>query len=601
LEALPKDLKIRLYNLNNLDLTVEKKNKEILKLLNKKINEFIKESKIEIMEKYMSYLQSDVSIKQSFDKIILDKINDNLIQMQPEMEQNYVNMLDYFLKDKLINSYSNVMNNKTKEMIKLVRENKEVLKSKLDDLFSLDSDQVLYEINQKINNTLDSIYEYNNYFETFEITGDMYDFLNGYGNSTIKPVFEKFKNELNKATKDKLSENVNRNSKQIESLSANNFIAQSDNMSQYFNKSYFTNISSSIDSYGKDNYINNLDLERSKQKNRIRRRLDGTETEKDIIENSRDRIADKDVEEAFDRILSTSSNTKKYFDSLKAFNDFDKKMNNYKSNLNMAYKYAKEIISTNEYEEDIDKFLNEKLNNLSKITNNYYDKINESYYQLRDFLNKSLIEINENLNQCANITYITLSKEYEKIANKTKQVKSNYTNNKDILNKITYKKQTEHKINRVSAIVTNYREYGEFYFDLKFEGNKNIRKPKVVGTIINKSRPKNIIFEIESPYGNCGKVVTELKLELNDANYTMDLFTNSKNINITTISNIEKFKYSTEISQYGERKEKETIIVNGVEVEIVIGCKLVKEKELEYKFDTEVDETNESESNIIQG
>ena len=54
----------------------------------------------------------------------------------------------------------------------------------------------------------------------------MYDFLNGYSNSTIKPVFEKFKNELNKATKDKLSENVNRNSKQIESLSANNFIAQ---------------------------------------------------------------------------------------------------------------------------------------------------------------------------------------------------------------------------------------------------------------------------------------------------------------------------------------------------------------------------------------
>jgi len=549
----------------------------------------------------MSYLQSDVSIKQSFDKIILDKINDNLIQMQPEMEQNYVNMLDYFLKDKLINSYSNVMNNKTKEMIKLVRENKEVLKSKLDDLFSLDSDQVLYEVNQKINNTLDSIYEYNNYFETFEITGDMYDFLNGYSNSTIKPVFEKFKNELNKATKDKLSENVNRNSKQIESLSANNFIAQSDNISRYFNKSYFTNISSSIDSYGKDNYINNLDLERSKQKNRIRRRLDGTETEKDIIENSRDRIADKDVEEAFDRILSTSSNTKKYFDSLKAFNDFDKKMNNYKSNLNMAYKYAKEIISTNEYEEDIDKFLNEKLNNLSKITNNYYDKINESYYQLRDFLNKSLIEINENLNQCANITYITLSKEYEKISNKTIQVKSNYTDNKDILNKIKYTKKTEHKTNKVSAILSNYREYGEFYFDLKFEGNKNIRKPKVIGTIINKSRPKNIIFEIESPYGNCGKIVTEIKLEFNDANYTMDLFTNSKNINITTISNIEKYKYSTEISQYGERKEKETNIANGVEVEIVIGCKLVKEKELEYKFDTEVDETNESESNIIQG
>ena len=83
------------------------------------------------------------------------------------------------------------MNEKTKEMFMLVKEQKEVLKSKIDDLFSLDSDQVLYEVNEKINNTLESINEYNNYFETFKISKDTYDFLNNYGNSSIKPIYLK--------------------------------------------------------------------------------------------------------------------------------------------------------------------------------------------------------------------------------------------------------------------------------------------------------------------------------------------------------------------------------------------------------------------------
>ena len=89
---------------------------------------------------------------------------------------------------------------------------------------------------------MDSINEYNKYFESFKISQDIYDFLNNYGTSTIKPIFEKFKNELNKATKDKLTENVDENSRQIESLSPNEFISQANNITQYFNSNYINNI-----------------------------------------------------------------------------------------------------------------------------------------------------------------------------------------------------------------------------------------------------------------------------------------------------------------------------------------------------------------------
>ena len=599
-DAIPKDLKIRLFDLNNLDGIVEKKNKQVLKLLEKKINEFVRESKINIMEKYMSYLQEDVSIQSAFKKIVLDSINSNLILMQPEMEKTYQNMLDKFLREKLINSYTKVMNDKTKEMVKLVNEEKEKLKSKLDDLFSLDSDQVLSEVNEKINNTLDSVNAYNNYFETFSISDDLINYFNKYGSATIKPNFENFKSELNKATKDKLVDNIDRTSQEIESVSPDNFIIQSNNSYKYFNDNYIINITKSIESYGTDEYPNNLDIERNNKRSRLVRRLQGEQTEEEIAEESHERIADGQLEETFNNILNTSKNTRNYFDSLKAFTDFDKKINTYKNNLNLAYKSSKELITKNEYEEEIDNYLKSKLLNLSNHLNNYYDQINESYYHLREFLNKSLHDIDNTLNQCENITYETFNKEYEKISNKSNSINMKYDEAKDI-NTVKYTKKTEHKTNKVNAEISDFREYAEFKYDLVYEGNSTLKTPKVVANITNKSKPKNIQLQVSSPFGYCGETINELYIEFNDANYTMILDTVSTDINVTTITNFEKYKYSTEVYQFGETNETVVVDAMGIEIEYKVKCKKSKDKVLKNKFDTIIEAQNFQKSEILQG
>ena len=603
-DAVPKDLKNRLYNLNNLDSTIENKNKQILKLLEKKISEFIQESKINIMEKYMSFLEEDVSINRSFTKDIIKKINDNLIQMQPEMEKNYQKMLEQYLKEKLTISYTNVINDKTRELVKLVNEQRETLKSKLDDLFSLDSDKVLYEVNEKINNTLDAISEYNKFFESFSISNDIKEFLNNYGIKTIQPVFENFKIQLNKATKDKIMQNIDKNSKEFENLNPNEFIQQANNISQYFNTNYISNISHSINSYSNNgNYQENLDIERSKKRARLRRRLDGTQTEEEIAEDAHERILDSGIEESFGKILSTSTNTKNYFDSLDAFKNFDKKLLKYKNNLNIASKTSKELIAKNEYEEEIEEYLNEKLNNLTNISNDYYDKINQSYFNLRDFLNKSLIEIDEELKQCANITYKTFNEEYEFIANNTNKVNSKYSNSTDKLNTIEYTKKSEHKTNKVIADLSDFREYGEFKFDLVLKDNNNIKNPQIKASIIDKSRPKTMEIEVTSPFGNCGENINKLEVELNDANYTMniDYTTESSNINVTTYTHFEKYKYSTEVYQIGEINETESVEAMGYAIDYRIKCKKSKTKELQSKYDIYVDEKHYNETYVIQG
>jgi hypothetical protein len=521
--------------------------------------------------------------------------------MQPDMNKNYQTKLEVFMKEKLIDSYSKAINEKTREMVRLVNEQKEVLRSKIDDLFSLDSDRILHEVNEKINSTLDSINEYNNYFETFKISNGIKDYLSSYGSTTIQPIFEKFKIELNKATKDKITLNVEKNSKNIENLDPSEFILQSNNSFQYFNSNYITNISHSIDSYGPDNYKNNLDLERSNKRQRLLRRLQGTETEEEIAQESYDRIADSGIEETFQKILSTSTNIKNYFDSLEAFNDFDKKINKYKNNINIGYKASKELIARNEYEEEIDNYLNNKLTNLTNIANNYYNQINESYYNLRDFLNKSLVHIYNTLNQCANITYITFNDEYDKIANETNEINSKYSKTEERLNQIEYTKKTEHKQNKVKADVFDFREYSEFKFDLILEGTTH-KKPRVMATIVDKSRPKKIALNVSSPFGTCGENINELEVEFNDANYTMNIdYSGGSNITVTTFTNFEKYKYSTEVYQIGETNETTTVDANGIEIEFRTKCKKAKTKVFKNKFDTEVEEKKYNETEIIQG
>jgi hypothetical protein len=73
-----------------------------------------------------------------------------------------------------------------------IKNQREFVKTKFDDVFSIDPDEVLNEINIKLNNTQNAIKEYNNYFNTFEINQDLFNYIENYGNNNIKPLYENF-------------------------------------------------------------------------------------------------------------------------------------------------------------------------------------------------------------------------------------------------------------------------------------------------------------------------------------------------------------------------------------------------------------------------
>ena len=285
--------------------------------------------------------------------------------------------------------------------------------------------------------------------------------------------------------------------------------------------------------------------------------------------------------------MESLNNIKINFDTLDAFRAIDKKINTIKNKINEDYKKAKKIIEENEYEEEINDYLNEKLLYLTNISKEYNNEINESYYSLREYLKQSIEDINNKINDCASITYKVFNQEFEKIASQTKPFNNSISeieNNIEELQNITTLEKSEHKINSINSSITNMRKEGEFIFDIQYKQD-NIKKLIIMAKIINRSRPNKANFDINSGEEGCNKVVNNFDIEFQGANYTMDIIFDSETnkINISTYTLFDEYQYYTETYKYNGSANSQTIKSGGITMNVQGKCNkrkiVLKEKE----------------------
>ena len=134
------------------------------------------------------------------------------------------------------------------------------MKLKLDDLFSLEPDKVLNEINNKINNTIYSVDLFNSHFNTFQISKDLEDFLYNFGTMNIQPKFDGIIKVLNNEIKYLILDKIDENSLKYKNYyNQKEFIEKADLAKEEINKIYINNINKAVDNYGKEEYPNNLE------------------------------------------------------------------------------------------------------------------------------------------------------------------------------------------------------------------------------------------------------------------------------------------------------------------------------------------------------
>ena len=572
IEIFPSNLKYKILSLNDLESTISSNNKKILSSLTSKFEEFIKYTKNYIVEKYISEVKIDPYINEAlnFNSKILLYIEQILDGKRYIFEEEYINKMNNYIKSPFIQEYSKTLNKETNKMLNFVEENKDVAKAELNEIFTLQVDDVLSNIENKLNNTLKSVETYNLHFNSFNIPDNVILFLEHYISNTISPKYEEINNILNTATKELIINNLEINSENFknsynqEEFESKNKIINA-NLTNTFNK-----INESLKSYGaiESDYMENLEREISKY-NRIRN-LD--ELDDDKIAYNR-RIADIKLDETLKVIKDSSLNIRQFIESLNLFKEFEEKINKYINDINYQYGISQNNIKKlkDNYEE-----LNDKLYELNAYSLQYYKKVNSSYYKTKKMIFESINKINELIEKCSNITFQTMAKNYREIKDNFNSVDNIDKKEDESEFNIDYKEKIDNTNYVVKSTIKKYITDNEIKLDLIFEDEEN-KIPKIMGAAINKNRPKNWVIDVSSAQGQKGKYGRRITTELNNitlsVDFNFDMGLNKGLFNVTT----DFDEYIIKNYFYEVKETTKIIIIGGIPYPI---SSLSKEQEI---------------------
>ena len=550
IDSLTEDLKIKLFNLNNLDLIASEKNKKVLDLLNKNVEEFITNSMNKLLNHYKLFLKEDTSIKtQLTEKYNID-LAMSLEEISSDLEQDYISLFNEKFKKKIINSFTKVMNKQTQDMIETVDNFKVNLKILFDDLFSISVENVLKETNNKINETLDSINKYNNHLNSIKIPDTLIEYMNNYGKNVILPSYKGLYSLINIQTKYLTLKNVENNIGNYEkSYNEEKFIQLSNN------------IYSSIKNYIQDIYIDinethGMEEFPKKYQAEINKNLDKGDNY----------ITDQTTENSLQKLLNISENTHRFVKSFEYFEKFKTIIQNNIINLNNSYNQSHQLIDEafNEEQELLEELQN-KADNLYNMSLNYYQNIAESYNSLKSYIEESLIDINNLLNQCVNITYETIEKEFEKLSSKYNDFSINETKLEDekTISEITKSQNTQFT---TEAKFENIENKVKFEFSYKSEGEGQIKNRKIFVGINNHIKPEKVTFDIINKFDDCSKEYQTVEVEFNNINYTTNLIFDTKSnlVNLTQLSDFDSFNYNVAIYKVEINNENKCIGLFGL-------------------------------------
>ena len=546
-ESFPEDLKYKILTLNDLESVVRANNNKVISTLSSKIQEFFENTKNYLVEKYISQMKIDPNINMAFNENIKVYIEQILDGKRYVFEDNYINSINSYIKEPFIKQYSKTLNDESKDMINFIGENKEQARNQFNKLFNLKTHDVLLDIEEKLNNTLNSIKDYNSHFDSFCIPDEVKIYLNNYVLNSIKPIYDQAKSILDSSTRDLIFENLEQNSEAFKNAYSIQDFDSKVNEINYNLTTEFNTINETLKSYGIINSKYEENLEKEKVKYERIRRLD--DLDEDKITYSR-QAANIKVEESFQKIINSSFEFKKFIDTLNLFNEFEEKLEKYNNSIQYQYSSSQiNIQNNNQYYDE----LNEKLEELYHFSNQYYNKVNNSYYKVKKLIESSAEQINNIIEKCANITYDTLANKYIEIKNKFQAV--NETNNevKDSIPVNDYNAKIEDKKYVIKTEIDSYKKENEFKLDIKFEEG-NEKNPKVIGYIKNKNRPKLLYIDLYSKYGQDGRIGRKMVVKLNEIMLNIDI-NYEAGLNyalINTTLDYDEFEIKTD---YYEKKE----------------------------------------------
>ena len=329
-----------------------------------------------------------------------------------------------------------------------------------------------------------------------------------------------------------------------------------------------------------EEYESNLKKERANyQRIRI---LEETDDEKIKY---RQQAADYKLDQTLQELKNSSKSIKEFIESLNLFTNFEEKVNKYINTINYQNGVSEKVIKKNtEYYE----VLSTKLYELNSLSLKYYDKVNSIYNKLKEFIINKIQSINESIEKSNNITYEVIANQYIVIKNDFSPTNKKIDDKKESISVDDYIKEEEVGNYTIKTTIENYKIDNEFALDIIFEKEENVKKPKVLGKVINKNQPKKLEINFSSKTGQtCGKIRKKIISEFYNISLSNDIIFDAGLNNAKINTNFGYDEYEVNIEFYEDREITEIIDLGGIIFVLPTTCQSVKVQKPENETDFE--------------
>ena len=535
---MPQELKIKLLTLNNIYSTINSKEEQVISSLDQKLDELIENTKEYIVKKYISKMKTSTLFKIAFDDKILRIIENNLDSTEEIINKEFINEMNIHIKKSFIEEYTKTLKKESENMKKYIRNIIEEARDILDQIEIMEPDEILNDIDNKLNQTLKAIDDYNTHFKSFKIPDVVISYLNKYVDKDILPNYKDIKDIYEKYTKDYVIDDLDVNSEKfIEAYSNDTYEKKSNeikgNLTDYINK-----INTFINKY-------RYDFSES-----IKKPSESLEILNGNQETQNQNIQNLNYVEVFDRLKNSSIIFNESIENSNNFESFEYKINKLINKIDSQYEKAKTIIKKDENEF----IFKDKLEELYEISNEYYERAKTLYEEIKELIFDVIVQLDESIDKSSSNTYEMISNEYIKF-----NESYNHINNKIY-------KQTEFKpepllINK-NTLDTDimFTEDNEFLFEIIFEEGK-LYRPKINGKVINRNMPKTLKI-------SCTK---DIGLKKKEEDITIDI----KNVYLITEINFDGLSNTANLSTYFNVEDynirTETYLIQNKSININIG------------------------------
>ena len=547
ISSLPEDLAVKILNLNYLDSLIKTKINEVLSLLNSKFEEFLKLTKKQSIEKYINYTKNEFTLENNFKRNVINLVYPLIENKRYNFENEYTNMMNIYIKNPFIEQYTKILKESTEDLIDFTNGNKEMFKLEIKEAsLVFDKNEVLNNIENKLNETLNSIEEYHTFLNEGKISEDIELFLDNYAVNNILPLHQEIKDILDDKTQNLMFKYFDKNSEKFKkAYSSENIESKLNEIYILFKDRYFRNITESLKNYGTidEIYLTNLEREIINISNRKYR----------ILEEILEGFIDLKLENTFKLLKASSQSAKQEIQTLDLFSNFENKINEYKNNINEQYEISKSLIERQKYSEKVNLDLVKGLNGLKDLSFSYYDKIKIKYDKIKDYIKDSIKRIDELLEKSYNITLYVINNKYQEIKNNFNQINDTADNSEkfESYRLREYDIDGEDSAYEVEINMNNMIKKNKFLFDIIFDDGKY----KLIGKTINGNKPQLLNITFSSKQYKCKTNIKEMVLYLNNITSKIDLEYDSSSSYTLITKNYNFSEYNISVRYYNETEE----------------------------------------------